>query len=91
MMVNKAVMIQTAATLTWLAMVAATNSNGTAVTTIANPRPMSHATQRISAGMTKRGAALVYTPNIVMGNKLNGSTAAMNKIGLPMMCIRQLR
>ena len=91
MMVNKAVIIQTAATLTWLAMIVAINNNGIAAATIARPRPTSHDIQRISAGMTNGSAALVCTPNTVMDSRLSGSTAATNKIGLPMMCIRQLR
>ena len=61
MTVSKVVMIQTAATLTWLAMIVAINSNGIAAATIARPRPMSHEIQRISAGMTNRAAALVCT------------------------------
>jgi hypothetical protein len=48
MMVNKAVIIQTAAKLTCLAMIVVMNSNGIAAATIARPRPMSHEIQRIS-------------------------------------------
>ena len=91
MTVSKAVMVQTAATLTCPAMIVAINSNGIAAATIARPRPMSHDIQRISAGMTNRSAALVCTPNTVTETRLSGSTAATNKMGLPMMCIRQLR
>ena len=43
MAVNKAVMTQTAATLTWLAMIAAISSSGIAALTIAKPRLTSHA------------------------------------------------
>jgi len=82
MTVNKAVMIQSAATLTWLAMIMAINSNGVAAATIARPRPMSHEIQRTSAGMTNRSAALVCTPNTVTDTRLSGSTAATNKNGI---------
>ena len=39
MMVSKVVMIQTAATLTWLAMIVAINSNGIAAATIETDVP----------------------------------------------------
>ena len=60
------------------------------VTTIARPIMMSHAIHRISAGMVKSGAALIFTPNTLTGRRLSGSTTATNRIGLPIICMTEL-
>ena len=46
MTVSKAVMVQIAATLTWLAMIVAIKSNGIAAATIARPRPYFYTVRR---------------------------------------------
>ena len=79
------------ATPTCLVIVAAVIRSGTTAQTIPTPIARSRTIQKISAGMTKRAAALVRRPTAVTDTKLDGSAAAKNRSGVPIMCRTQLR
>ena len=88
---SMAVAAHTHAAPTCSAVIAAIIRSGITAHAIAAPMARSRAIQKMSAGITKRAAAVVFILKTVTDGRLKGSTAAKNRSGVPMMCIAQLR